>query len=67
MNGSDGRRGPGRAAGHANSAVVRVGPDGVRRVDAADLLGGAREVLVLHAGQAYCLRVTASGKLILTK
>jgi len=49
------------------SAAVHLGPDGSRRVHAAELFGDEREVLILHAGQAYRLRVTASGKLILTK
>lgn len=31
------------------------------------LLQGARELLIEHAGQRYRLRVTAQGKLILTK
>lgn len=31
------------------------------------LLQGAREIVILHAGQPYRLRVTAQGKLILTK
>lgn len=37
------------------------------RLDSADLLGGAREVLIMHAGAEYRLRVTSQGKLILTK
>jgi hemin uptake protein HemP len=32
-----------------------------------DLLKGAREVTILHAGEAYRLRVTSNDKLILTK
>jgi hemin uptake protein HemP len=31
------------------------------------LLGGAREVVIEHRGQDYFLRLTSSGKLILTK
>ena len=31
------------------------------------LLGNAREVVIEHRGQDYLLRLTASGKLILTK
>lgn len=67
MNGDDHGRIRSQAAIHAATAAVRLGPDGFRRVDAAELFGGEREVLILHAGQAYRLRVTASGKLILTK
>jgi hemin uptake protein HemP len=32
-----------------------------------DLLGSGREVIILHAGDRYRLRVTANDKLILTK
>ena len=35
------------------------------RVD--ELLKGRREVVLLHRGQEYRLRITATGKLILTK
>lgn len=31
------------------------------------LLAGAREVIIEHRGQDYLLRLTSSGKLILTK
>ncbi len=31
------------------------------------LLRGAREVLIHHAGEVYRLRLTATGKLLLTK
>lgn len=31
------------------------------------LLAGAREVVIEHRGQDYLLRLTSSGKLILTK
>lgn len=37
------------------------------RVRSADLLQGARELIIEHAGEEYRLRVTAQGKLILTK
>ena len=37
------------------------------RVKVADLLGGAREAILEHDGQEYRLRITARGKLILTK
>ncbi len=42
-------------------------PSGVRRVDVRTLLEGQREVLLDHEGQTYHLRITANGKLILTK
>ena len=64
------RSGRGRMTGareHPAGIAVRIGADGSRRVDAGELLGGDREVLIAHAGQLYRLRLTASGKLILTK
>lgn len=39
----------------------------IRRYVVAELLQGAREIILDHDGSAYRLRVTASGKLILTK
>ncbi|MBN8487336.1 MAG: hemin uptake protein HemP [Burkholderiales bacterium] len=33
----------------------------------SQLFGAAREVQILHDGQVYRLRITAMGKLILTK
>jgi hemin uptake protein HemP len=39
----------------------------VKRVAVDDLLGGRREIILLHAGEEYRLRVTSNGKLILTK
>ncbi|WP_410825741.1 hemin uptake protein HemP [Methylobacterium sp. sgz302003] len=40
-------------------------PDGVIRT--ASLMSGRREVIILHAGERYRLRITANDKLILTK
>lgn len=56
----------GPPVGHAR-VVIRTGPDGIRRVDAGELFAGDREVVIVHADQWYRLRVTANGKLILTK
>lgn len=36
-------------------------------LDVRELLRGSREVIILHAGERYRLRVTANDKLILTK
>ncbi|MCX5495069.1 hemin uptake protein HemP [Kaistia dalseonensis] len=36
-------------------------------VSSADLFGGAREIVIRHAGENYRLRVTRAGKLILNK
>jgi hemin uptake protein HemP len=38
-----------------------------RRLKVSDLMAGAREAILEHSGQDYRLRITASGKLILTK
>jgi hemin uptake protein HemP len=38
-----------------------------RRLQVSALLAGAREVILEHDGQDYRLRITANGKLILTK
>ena len=37
------------------------------RVKVSELLAGEREAILEHDGQEYRLRITASGKLILTK
>jgi hemin uptake protein HemP len=39
----------------------------VRRIEVKELLGGAREAVLLHAREEYRLRLTSNGKLILTK
>lgn len=38
-----------------------------RSVDTATLFGGGREVVLVHRGEPYRLRLTQSGKLLLTK
>ena len=40
---------------------------GLRRIDSAGLLAGAREIEIDHRGELYRLRCTNKGKLILTK
>lgn len=40
---------------------------GTRQVESHDLLQGEREVLILHGGDVYRLRLTRNGKLILQK
>ena len=42
-------------------------PAVVKEIDVMSLIGNAREVVLLHCGERYRLRVTANGKLILTK
>ncbi|HEX5539059.1 MAG TPA: hemin uptake protein HemP [Methylophilaceae bacterium] len=39
----------------------------VRRFSASGLFGKARELVIEHGGDEYRLRITHSGKLILTK
>ena len=48
---------------HASSVVCPQR----QRITTADLMQGAREIIVLHQGEEYLLRITKSGKLILTK
>ncbi len=38
-----------------------------RRIKVSELLQAEREVILEHEGQDYRLRITANGKLILTK
>ena len=38
-----------------------------KRIGSTDLMQGAREVIIVHEGEEYVLRITKSGKLILTK
>lgn len=42
-------------------------PRPLPRLDARTVLQGAREVILMHGAEEYRLKVTASGKLILTK
>lgn len=42
-------------------------PPGTRIVTTAELFGGAGEIVVLHNGTPYRLRITRQDKLILTK
>lgn len=49
--------------GDAASAL----PQGTRIVTTAELFAGAEEIVVLHKGTPYRLRITRQDKLILTK
>lgn len=58
--------------GEATGAAGPAKPEGPppeppRTVRSAELLGAGREIVILHGGEAYRLRVTRNGKLILTK
>jgi len=37
-----------------------------RQISSRDLMGGAKELVIVHEGRRYYLRVTQNGKLILT-
>lgn len=50
----------------ANAAAPSRG-EAPLRIELAELLGGRREAIIVHNGADYRLRVTANGKLILTK
>ena len=50
----------------ARQAVPRRG-QGPAVLEAETLFGGSREIVIVHAGQRYRLRITQNGKLILTK
>jgi hemin uptake protein HemP len=43
------------------------GANGRQTVSSTDLFRGGREVVIRHAGEEYHLRITRTGKLILTK
>lgn len=46
---------------------ARKDSHGPVRLQVAELMSGGREAILEHAGQDYRLRITANGKLILTK
>lgn len=51
---------------HPPKRALRPGQP-VRRIAISELLAGSREVVLLHDGTEYRLRLTSNGKLILTK
>ena len=53
-------------AEHATPRHMPATPK-LRRLKVSDLLAGEREAILEHDGQDYRLRITANGKLILTK
>ena len=50
-----------------SSADAHAEPQRPVRVIVSELLAGGREAILVHDGQDYRLRITANGKLILTK
>jgi hemin uptake protein HemP len=51
----------------ASADVARPSAARPVRVLVSDILAGGREAILEHDGQDYRLRITANGKLILTK
>ena len=47
--------------------VARTSSSQRRRIKIVDLMQGEREIILLHEGGEYVLRITKTGKLILTK
>jgi hemin uptake protein HemP len=43
------------------------GASGGRKIRVCDLMSNERQVTLEHAGELYILRITAKGRLILTK
>ena len=44
-----------------------IGEDGIRTFDAREMVGSADNVRIMLDGKAYWMRITRTGKLILTK
>ena len=40
---------------------------GQRTITSIELLGDQQEIIILHAGEQYRLRITSNNKLIMTK
>ena len=60
---------PDRSVAEASAAVQTPSPPrgGKRRIPLSQVMQGAREVILLHNGDEYTLRITSNQKLILTK
>jgi len=57
---------PTRAFAPAAPVAQREQDAAAPRLTSQALLGGRREVVIVHAGREYRLRLTQNGKLILT-
>ena len=55
-----------KKGGPSREAAATIG-EAPKRVSSAELLQGARRLLILHDGTEYRLQVTKNGKLLLTK
>lgn len=51
----------------SGQARPEAGPAPIPVVDVRQLLGEGREIVLMHLGEAYRLRITARERLILTK
>jgi hemin uptake protein HemP len=53
----------------SQSAISPTGtaPGAARKIRVSDLMANDRHVILEHAGELYILRITAKGRLILTK
>lgn len=61
-NEAKGRKETGKAAANGEGKFA----DPIRRISSVDLLGAQGELVILHQGREYRLRVTRNEKLILT-
>ncbi|AFR42829.1 hemin uptake protein HemP, putative [Geobacter metallireducens GS-15] len=52
---------------HINIQAGGNGAMPVKCITAAELMDGEIEIIIVHAGEQYRLRITANNKLILTK
>lgn len=56
-----------KSSSRSDDDRVRAHPHGAPVLDTEVLFGDGREVILVHKGEQYRLRVTQNGKLILTK
>ncbi|MBP6096048.1 MAG: hemin uptake protein HemP [Methyloversatilis sp.] len=53
--------------GEVPAATATTPPVEPPVLDSVQLLGGRKQIAILHDGETYSLRLTRNGKLILTK
>jgi len=53
--------------GRALAKMERKRPETWSHLSSHELLAGRRELVIMHSGELYLLKVTRKGKLILTK
>lgn len=58
---------PAAPRGHKPEPSNSDAPGNVPTIEVGSIIGSGREAVILHKGERYRLRVTANGKLILTK